>query len=74
MNLWVEFLIEVKEMRERQKDYFKNKNPKETKKLVAFAKLCEMKVDQMTVKLEESCQAKGINLNKPKDDESTVND
>lgn len=72
MNPWIEFLLEVKEMRERQKAYFKNKDSKQTQKLVAFSKLCEMKVDQMVGKLEQTCKEKGINLSQtnPEENES----
>jgi hypothetical protein len=73
MNPWVELLIEVKEMRDRQKAYFKNKDTSQTKKLVAFSKLCEMKVDQLITKLEKSCTEKQIDLTpkKPIEDEYT---
>ena len=70
MNPWIELMMEVKEMRQHQRDYFKKKD----KVAMAKAKLCEMKVDQMTVKLETICQEKGIDLTKPNQDESTVND
>ena len=70
MNPWIELMMEVKEMRQHQRDYFKKKD----KVAMAKAKLCEMKVDQMTVKLETICQEKGINLTKPNQDESTIDD
>lgn len=58
MNPWVNLLIEVKEMRQHQKDYFKKKD----KLAMAKAKLSEMKVDQIIGKLEVMCQEKGIDL------------
>lgn len=70
MNPWVELLIEVKEMREHQKAYFKKKD----KVAMAKAKLCEMKVDQLSGKLEEMCREKGISLLNPKNNESTIDD
>ena len=62
MNPWVELLVEVKQMRQNQKDYFKKKD----KLAMAKAKLCEMKVDQLTGKLEEICREKGINITQKK--------
>jgi hypothetical protein len=67
MNPWVELLIEVVEMRQHQKDYFKKKD----KLAMAKAKLSEIKVDQLTGKLEEMCREKGIELTNPKKYEST---
>lgn len=69
MNPWVNLLIEVTEMRQHQKDYFKKKD----KLAMAKAKLCEMKVDQLIGKLEEMCREKGINLKPEKiqEDEPT---
>jgi hypothetical protein len=67
MNAWVEFLIEVKEMRDHQKEYFKKKE----KLAMAKSKLSEMKVDQLIGKLEETCRKKEIELTNPKSYEPT---
>ncbi len=64
MNAWVELLLEVQEMRQHQKDYSKKKD----KLTMAKAKLCEIKVDQLVSSLEENCKAKGISLEKPKNE------
>ena len=67
MNPWIEFLIEVKEMREHQKSFSKSQD----KLTMAKAKLSEILVDQLIGKLEETCRKKEIELINPKKYEST---
>jgi hypothetical protein len=63
MSVWVEFLLEVEEMRGYQKKFFKMAaNNKGRKLLMAKAKLCEMKVDQLVLSMKETCKQKGIEL------------
>jgi len=64
VNPWVELLLEVEEMRIHQKAYFKKKDKLD----MAKSKLCEMKVDQMVLKVKVICKEKGIELTK--EDES----
>lgn len=72
MNLWVELLVEVEEMRTYQKQFFKMKGNHPDKKLImAKSKICEMKVDQLTSKLREIAKDKNIDLTK---DELTEDD
>lgn len=71
MNLWVEFLLEVKEMREHQTAFFKNKDKNQNKILMAKAKFSEIRVNQLITKLEETCAKNNISLIKdPIEDES----
>jgi hypothetical protein len=70
MNPWIEFLLEVEEMREYQRAFFKAKG--KDKVLLAKSKLCEMKVDQLAGKLKESAKQKGITLTKPINHESST--
>lgn len=75
MNPWVEYFLEVEEMREYQKMFFKSKGGSRDRKLImAKSKLCEMKVDQLGGKLRKMAEEKGINLTKPQEDEPEQND
>jgi hypothetical protein len=60
LNPWVEFFLEVEEMRQHQKDFYKSKT--KSKLLLAKSKLCEMKVDQLIGKLKVTAKEKGISL------------
>lgn len=74
VNPWVELLVEVEEMRKHQKAFFKMKaNHPDKKKIMAFSKLTEMKVDQLVSSLKKTCEEKGISLN-IKENETSIDD
>lgn len=62
MNVWIEFLLLVEEMRENQRAYFKDRN----KVKLVKAQLSETLVDQKVKTLKDLAKEKGINLTKPK--------
>lgn len=71
MNPWVEFFLEVEEMRTYQKQFFKMKAKDPDKKLImAKSKMSEMKVDQLAGRLRDLADKKGIDLTKENEPEN----
>lgn len=67
MNPWIEFFLEVEEMRANQNAYFKDRN----KVKLIKAQLSEKQVDQTVKRLKDLAAKKGIQLSKPQSNEPT---